>query len=142
MREVVEGGTGAAARALGRPAAAKTGTAQEHRDAWFVGFTPELVAGVWMGFDDPPPLGPRETGAGAALPPWLSFMQAALGKRPAAEFRAVPGVELVRVDPATGLVAPERRRRRRSPRSSPAPRRPSARSDAGAAPQNFFMDDH
>ena len=142
MRSVVEGGTGAGARALGRPVAAKTGTAQEHRDAWFVGFTPEVVAGVWIGFDDHTPLGPRETGAGAALPAWLAFMQAAVGGHPAAEFAGVPGVELVRVDPATGLVALE---------SAEAPSlaflagtapAESARSDAGAAPANFFMDDH
>ncbi|HYG67861.1 MAG TPA: penicillin-binding transpeptidase domain-containing protein, partial [Anaeromyxobacteraceae bacterium] len=72
LREVVEAGSGAGARALGRPTAAKTGTAQEHRDAWFVGYTPEVVAGVWVGFDDHAPLGPRETGAGAALPAWVA----------------------------------------------------------------------
>jgi len=140
MRQVVENGTGAAAKALGRPTAAKTGTAQEHRDAWFVGFTPELVAGVWVGFDDHTPLGPRETGAGAALPSWLSFMQAALGARPPAEFRAVPGVELVRIDPASGRLA--------SDRQADAPfaafltgTAPGAAGGAGSAPQNFFMDD-
>jgi penicillin-binding protein 1A len=140
MRQVVENGTGAAAKALGRPAAAKTGTAQEHRDAWFVGFTPELVAGVWVGFDDHSPLGPRETGAGAALPPWLSFMQAALGARPPAEFRAVPGVEVLRIDPATGQPA--------SDRQPDAPfaaflagTAPSGVASPGSAPQNFFMDD-
>jgi penicillin-binding protein 1A len=140
MRQVVENGTGAAAKALGRPAAAKTGTAQEHRDAWFVGFTPELVAGVWVGFDDHAPLGPRETGAGAALPPWLSFMQASLGARSPSEFRAVPGVELVRIDPATGRLA--------SDRQADAPfaaflsgTAPTAAASPGAAPQNFFMED-
>jgi penicillin-binding protein 1A len=141
MRQVVESGTGAAAKALARPTAAKTGTAQEHRDAWFVGFTPELVSGVWIGFDDHAPLGPRETGAGAALPPWLSFMQAALGARPPADFRMVPGVELVRIDPATGHLAPERQA------DAPfaaflAGTAPTAASGPGAAPQNFFMDDH
>ena len=71
MKEVVQSGTGQAARALDRPVAAKTGTAQEHRDAWFVGMTPELAAGVWVGFDNHDPLGPHATGAGAALPGWL-----------------------------------------------------------------------
>jgi penicillin-binding protein 1A len=141
MRGVVENGTGAAAKALGRPVAAKTGTAQDHRDAWFVGFTPDLVAGVWVGFDDHSPLGPRETGAGAALPPWLSFMQAAVGARPAADFPPVPGVELARIDPATGLLAD---------RQANAPfaafltgTAPSAGASVtqGSAPQNFFMDD-
>lgn len=140
MRGVVENGTGAAARALGRPVAAKTGTAQEHRDAWFVGFTPDLVAGVWVGFDDHAPLGPRETGAGAALPPWLSFMQAAVGAKPAADFALVPGVELARIDPATGLLAD---RQAAAPfaaflaGTAPSDSSPSV----GSAPQNFFMDD-
>jgi len=141
MRGVVEGGTGAGAKALARPVAAKTGTAQEHRDAWFVGFTPELVAGVWVGFDDHSPLGPRETGAGAALPPWLSFMQAALGARPAADFELVPGVELARIDLATGLLAD---RQADAPFAAflagTAPSE-SASSGRGSAPQNFFMDD-
>jgi penicillin-binding protein 1A len=142
MRGVVENGTGVAAKALARPIAAKTGTAQEHRDAWFVGFTPELVAGVWVGFDDHSPLGPRETGAGAALPPWLSFMQAALGARPAVDFGMVPGIDLARVDPATGLLA------REGQVDAPfvpflagtAPTQ-AASSHPGSAPQNFFMDD-
>ena len=140
MRQVVENGTGAAAKALSRPTAAKTGTAQEHRDAWFVGFTPELVTGVWVGFDDHSPLGPRETGAGAALPPWLSFMQAALGARPPSEFRAVPGVELVRIDPASGQPASERQ-----PEAPFAAflsgTTPAASASVGSAPQNFFMED-
>ncbi|WP_242361744.1 penicillin-binding protein 1A [Anaeromyxobacter sp. SG17] len=142
MRAVVEGGTGAAARALGRPVAAKTGTAQEHRDAWFVGFTPELVAGVWIGFDDHTPLGPRETGAGAALPAWLAFMQAAVGGQPAADFAAVPGVELARVDPATGQLAPEEADAPSLAFLAGTAPAEAARSDAGAAPANFFMDDH
>lgn len=142
MREVVESGTGVAAKALARPVAAKTGTAQEHRDAWFVGFTPDLVAGVWVGFDDHSPLGSRETGAGAALPPWLSFMQAALGARPPIDFQAVPGAELVRIDRATGFLAPDG--------AADAPFVPflagtapteAASSHVGSAPQNFFMDD-
>jgi penicillin-binding protein 1A len=141
MREVVESGTGVAAKDLGRPAAAKTGTAQEHRDAWFVGFTPELVAGVWIGFDDHSPLGSRETGAGAALPAWLSFMKAAVGDRPPAEFPVAAGVEVARIDPATGLLAPPA-----EPTAPPiaflagtVPTRTA--DDARDSPQNFFMDD-
>jgi penicillin-binding protein 1A len=142
MRQVIESGTGVAARALGRPAAGKTGTAQEHRDAWFVGFTPELVAGVWVGFDDHSPLGPRETGSMAALPPWLSFMKAALEARPPAQFDLVPGVEQVRIDPSSGLLAGDR-----GPADAPfvpflsgtAPTEPAG-DEAGSAPQNFFME--
>jgi penicillin-binding protein 1A len=139
MRQVVESGTGVAAKALGRPAAAKTGTAQEHRDAWFVGFTPELCAGVWVGFDDHGPLGPRETGAGAALPPWLSFMQAALGGRAPSAFDVVPGVELVRIDPATGRLASDRQGS--APFAAFLTGTAPASAGPGAAPQNFFMDD-
>ncbi|WP_157061389.1 penicillin-binding protein 1A [Anaeromyxobacter dehalogenans] len=143
LRGVIEGGTGAAARVLARPAAGKTGTAQDHRDAWFVGYTPELVAGVWVGFDDHSPLGPRETGAVAALPAWIAFMQGALGGRPATDFDPVPGVELARVDPQSGMLAP--------PDQAGAPALPflsgtapaqEASSHPGSAPQNFFMDDH
>ena len=142
MRQVVENGTGAAAKALARPTAAKTGTAQEHRDAWFVGFTPELVAGVWVGFDDHSPLGPRETGAGAALPPWLSFMQAALGARPPCRVPAGPrgGARADRPGDAASL-APERqagRAVRGLPRRHRAGR---GGGPGGSAPQNFFMDD-
>jgi penicillin-binding protein 1A len=140
LRQVVESGTGVGAKALARPAAAKTGTAQEHRDAWFVGFTPELVAGVWIGFDDHSPLGPRETGAGAALPPWLSFMQAALGARPPADFQVVPGIELARIDPATGDLASDGQPQ--APFAAfLAGTVPTAAARAGSAPQNFFMDD-
>jgi penicillin-binding protein 1A len=142
MKGVIDYGTGAAAKALGRPAAGKTGTAQEHRDAWFVGFTPDLVAGVWVGFDDHSPLGPRETGAGAALPAWLSFMQAAVGGRPSADFAAPPGVELVRIDATSGLLAPGERTD--APfvafLAGTAPKE-TASSHPGSAPQNFFMDD-
>ena len=70
-----------------------------------MGFTPDLVAGVRIGFDDYSPLGPRETGAVAALPTWISFMQAALGGRPAIDFELVPGVEQVRIDAASGKLA-------------------------------------
>jgi penicillin-binding protein 1A len=139
MRQVIENGTGVAARALGRPAAAKTGTAQEHRDAWFVGFTPELCAGVWVGFDDHGPLGPRETGAGAALPPWLSFMQAALGGKAPSGFDVVPGVEVVRVDPASGRPASDRQAD--APFAAFLAGTAPAAAGPGAAPQNFFMDD-
>lgn len=142
MRQVVESGTGAAARALGRPTAAKTGTAQDHRDAWFVGFTPELVTGVWVGFDDNAPLGARETGAGAALPPWLAFMQAAVGAHAVTDFQPVPGVEFARIDPASGSLAPEGQADAAFVPflAGTAPVQPAATSP-GSAPQNFFMDD-
>jgi penicillin-binding protein 1A len=83
-----------AAKALGRPAAGKTGTTQDYTDAWFVGFTPQLTAGVWVGFDDKQiSLGKRETGARAALPIWLEFMQGALAGTPVTDFPNVVPLE-------------------------------------------------
>jgi penicillin-binding protein 1A len=105
MRSVVEEGTAAAVRELGRPAAGKTGTANEYRDAWFSGYTPDLVATVWVGFDDHSSLGTGETGGKAALPIWLGFMRGAMEGRPVRDFEVPPGVQTVRVDPTTGLLA-------------------------------------
>ena len=142
MQDVVAYGTGAQAQALGRPTAAKTGTAQEHRDAWFVGFTPDLVAGVWVGFDSHDPLGPHATGAGAALPAWLGFMQVAVGGRPAVDFAIPPGIELARVNPETGLLAQEGKEVRAMLvpfLTGTAPKQSAP--EVGSAPQNFFQDD-
>jgi penicillin-binding protein 1A len=145
LRDVVEYGTGQAARPLARPVAAKTGTAQEHRDAWFVGFTPELVTGVWVGFDDHAPLGPRETGAVAALPAWLAFMQATLGARAPAEFQSAEGVEFARIDAATGLLAGEPRPGDGEPPFVPFLAGTAPTETAGGqrneGPRNFFLDD-
>ena len=105
MRSVVEEGTAVAVRDLGRPAAGKTGTANEYRDAWFSGYTPDLVATAWVGFDDHSSLGTGETGGRAALPIWLGFMRAALDGKPARDFDLPPGVQTVRVDPSSGLLA-------------------------------------
>jgi len=104
MTTVVERGTARAARALGRPVAGKTGTTDRARDAWFVGYTPELVAGVWVGFDDRQPLGPGEEGARSALPLWTSFLRAYLRDRrpPALEFARPDGVVAVNIDAVTG----------------------------------------
>jgi penicillin-binding protein 1A len=105
MRSVVEEGTAMAVRELDRPAAGKTGTAQEFRDAWFSGYTMEWVATAWVGFDDHSPLGPSETGGKAALPMWLNFMKAAHQGKPARDFEAPAGIASVRIDPVTRLLA-------------------------------------
>jgi penicillin-binding protein 1A len=105
MRSVVEEGTATAVRELERPAAGKTGTASEYRDAWFSGYTAELVATAWVGFDEHTPLGPGETGGKAALPLWLDFMRAAHLGKPVHDFPVPPGVAVVRVDPVSGLLA-------------------------------------
>src|SRR5712671_4223108 len=94
LEEVIRFGTGIQARALGRPTAGKTGTTQDYTDAWFIGFTPQITSGVWVGFDDKQiSLGKKETGARAALPIWLEFMQSALAKMPALDFANVVSLE-------------------------------------------------
>ena len=105
LESVVERGTAQRARALGRPVAGKTGTTNQAKDAWFVGYSSELVAGVWVGYDDPMPLGWGESGALTALPAWVSFMKAAHEGHPATDFPRPSGIAVVSVDPATGLLA-------------------------------------
>jgi penicillin-binding protein 1B len=105
MRSVLNEGTGAGARANGftADAAGKSGTTNDLRDAWFVGFTPELLTVVWVGLDDNQPLG--LSGAQAALPIWTSFMKNALAGRTSSSFEAPPGVTFVEVDRDTGKIA-------------------------------------
>lgn len=106
LEGVIKNGTGWRARALARPAAGKTGTTDEYRDAWFIGYTPYLVAGVWVGFDDYRTLGKLETGSRAALPIWLRFMKAAHRGRPVRDFPVPEGVVFRRIDPKTGTLIP------------------------------------
>jgi penicillin-binding protein 1A len=106
LSDVVQFGTGQNVRELGRPSAGKTGTTNEYKDAWFIGFTPELVAGVWVGFDEIETLGRGETGARAASPIWLEFMQDTLKDFEHKDFQ-VPGSTIVfaAIDPKTGKRA-------------------------------------
>jgi len=108
LRDVVERGTGNAARALGRPAAGKTGTTNDNSDAWFVGFTARLLAAVWVGHDDPSHvLGPQRDGARAALPLWIELVALAEGTRRPLPVLPDPPPGLVRavVDRENGLLA-------------------------------------
>ncbi len=111
LRSVIEGGTGTAARKLERPLAGKTGTTSDFRDALFVGYSPELAAGVWVGYDDCTPLGRSESGAMAALPVWIEFMREALKDVPVKDFEPpkeeTPGYVLTGAGPpAEGAPAP------------------------------------
>jgi penicillin-binding protein 1A len=106
MRNVVLSGTGRGARALGRPAAGKTGTSTGFRDAWFIAFTTELVCGVWVGRDNFTPIGNDTTGGATALPIWLDFMRAAHPTTPPRDFLPPPDVIFVRANEASGLPAP------------------------------------
>ena len=94
LEEVIQFGTGIEAKQLKRPAGGKTGTTQDYTDAWFVGFTPQITSGVWVGFDDKQiSLGKKETGARAALPIWLEFMQNGLAGMPVLDFQNVVPLE-------------------------------------------------
>ncbi len=104
MEDVVQKGTGQAAKALGRPIAGKTGTTNDYINAWFIGGTPNLVTGVYVGFDDRRSLGESETGARAALPIWVNFMKDALKQLPVVPFEIPDGVTFVKIDTSTGLL--------------------------------------
>jgi penicillin-binding protein 1A len=101
LRNVVESGTGKRA-ALDRPAAGKTGTTNDQRDVWFVGYTPQLLAGVWVGYDQMKTLGGKETGGRAAAPIWQDFMSKSLAGQPVLDFPVPNEVTLVAVDRTTG----------------------------------------
>ncbi|NBX74592.1 MAG: penicillin-binding protein 1A [Alphaproteobacteria bacterium] len=105
LEGVAQRGTAARLASLGKPVAGKTGTTNDAKDAWFVGFSPDLAVGVFVGFDEPKPLGSRETGASVAVPIFEDFMRAALADKPGTPFRVPPGLRMVRIDAATGQEA-------------------------------------
>ena len=108
MQDVVRRGTATRANQLGRSdLAGKTGTTNDQRDGWFAGFSPDLVAVAWIGFDQPKSLGPGETGAQSALPIWVDFMAGALAKTPQKPFTPPEGVVSSIIDPVTGEFLPE-----------------------------------
>jgi penicillin-binding protein 1A len=102
LEGVVQRGTGTAVKAVGKPLAGKTGTTNEGRDVWFMGFSPDLVAGVYIGFDQPRSLGDKATGGKYSAPVFRDFMMEALKDKPATPFRVPPGIRLVRVDYYSG----------------------------------------
>jgi penicillin-binding protein 1A len=102
MEGVVQRGTAVVVKAVGKPLAGKTGTTNDSKDAWFVGFSPDLAVGVYVGFDQPRTLGGKETGGAIAAPIFRDFMIEALADKPATPFRVAPGLRLVRVDLHTG----------------------------------------
>lgn len=102
LESVVDHGTGARAKSLGRPVAGKTGTSNGPKDAWFAGYTTDVAAVVWVGYDDGRPLGGAEQGAVTALPAWVDFMKVATGGRPRVDFPRPPGVVTVSIDKRTG----------------------------------------
>jgi penicillin-binding protein 1A len=101
LQGVVQTGTGVAARALKHPLAGKTGTTNDFTDAWFIGFSPSITCGVWVGYDEKKTLGNKETGAQAALPIWMQFMKVAIAGHDKEDFTPpadLPGSVAVKVD--------------------------------------------
>lgn len=105
LQGVIQHGTAIKARVLKRPIAGKTGTTNDYTDAWFIGYTPSMICGVWVGYDEKKTIGNHETGAEAALPIWIDFMQKALGGKPVEEFQATGNIVRVAIDRLTGLRA-------------------------------------
>ena len=105
MEGVIQRGTATKLKVLERAVAGKTGTTNDEKDAWFVGYTPELVMGVYIGFDRPTPMGKGSTGGELAAPVFLEFMEAALKDKPKREFKVPEGMNLVRINRKTGMQA-------------------------------------
>ena len=105
LKAVIQEGTGWRIKALKRPAAGKTGTTNDLRDAWFMGYTPELVTGVWVGYDDRRSMGKGETGSRAASPIWLYFMSSVLEGKPVVDFPVPEDIVFAKIDAKTGLLA-------------------------------------
>jgi penicillin-binding protein 1A len=127
LEEVIQFGTAIQAKSLGRPAAGKTGTTQDYTDAWFIGFTPQLTSGVWVGFDDKQiSLGKKETGARAALPIWMEFMRSALANVPAVEFANVVPLEQQAGEHEVHVDTPDTAPTEDEPRAIPKEKSPAA----------------
>lgn len=159
LRGVIQEGTGKRAKKLGRPAAGKTGTTNDLRDAWFMGYTPSLLTGVWVGHDDDKrSLGPRETGGQAACPIWLDFMEKCLKDQPVEDFSVPKGIVFVKMNPNTGALAKKNdpnavnvafNEKKMPPKRSIVEKRPSATPSAAASaatksappPDSFFKSD-
>jgi penicillin-binding protein 1A len=105
MEGVVQRGTATVVKEVGKPIAGKTGTTNDEKDAWFIGFSPDLVVGVYLGYDKPRHLGRGMTGGVLAAPIVRDFMKVALADKPAVPFRVPPGIKLIRVDPKSGMRA-------------------------------------
>jgi penicillin-binding protein 1A len=103
LEGVIQRGTATVLKSVGRPLAGKTGTTNEEKDAWFIGYSPDLVVGVFVGYDTPTPMGKFQTGGKVAAPIFGAFMQQALADTPPTPFRVPPGIKLVRVNLRTGL---------------------------------------
>jgi len=130
-------GTGTAMRSIGKPLAGKTGTTNDSRDTWFIGMTPDIVVGAYVGFDQPRSLGPRETGGRVALPIVKRFMEQALEGRAATPFRIPSGIRLVRVNRQSGLLTSPS-----DPRMILEAFKPGTEPGSNSAPQRLRLEDY
>jgi penicillin-binding protein 1A len=107
MEGVVQGGTAIVVKEVGKPIAGKTGTTNEAKDAWFIGFSPDIVVGIYLGYDKPRPLGKGNaaTGGHLAAPIARDFLKLALADKPAIPFKVPAGIKLIRVDAKSGMRA-------------------------------------
>lgn len=141
MKQVVQRGTAKHAQTIGRPAAGKTGTSANYRDVWFIGFTTDLVAGVWIGRDDSKPIGDKITGGGVAVPIWVDFMQKAHPRTPVRDFDVPANVSFARVDPHSGdPVSPVTRSKWNEPVWAPFVRGTMPQKLLGGPPVRAFDD--
>ncbi|MBW2660420.1 MAG: PBP1A family penicillin-binding protein [Deltaproteobacteria bacterium] len=143
LESVVKEGTGFRARALNRPAAGKTGTTNNLNDAWFVGYTPGYITGVWVGFDNESSLGKSETGSRAASPIWLDFMKRILKDKPVRIFNVPEGVVFSKIDAETGLLPiPESKKTIfECFKEGTVPTEYSKKQDSITEPEQFFKSD-
>ena len=105
LEGVVQRGTGKKVQIVGKPVAGKTGTSNEEKDAWFIGYAPDLAVGVYVGYDNPKPMGKKRTGGELAAPIVADFMRLALREQPATPFRVPRAIELIPIDANTGQRA-------------------------------------
>src|SRR5262249_4034936 len=142
LKGVVLEGTGQRAKALGRPAAGKTGTTSGYYDAWFVGYTPHISTGVWVGFDNEKSLGRFETGNAVALPIWVDYMNVAVEDSPVSDFPVPSGVVFANIDTETGKLASAKTKKvaREAFREGSEPNE-SAAEQSQSEEKNFFKED-
>jgi penicillin-binding protein 1A len=141
LQSVVEDGTAKLVQELGRPAAGKTGTTNDENDAWFVGYTRDYVGAAWVGFDAKKGMGKGEAGGRSALPVWLDFMKVAHRDLPLREFDPPPGIEFVRIDPLSGLLAGSAVPGRLEPFLQGTAPTVEAPSPETVRPEDFFLHD-
>jgi len=143
LEGVVKQGTGRRVRALNRPVAGKTGTTNNLFDAWFMGFTPRYVTGTWVGFDDEGNLGKSETGARAASPIWLGFMQKILKDKPVRAFRVPEGIVFSKIDAETGLLPVDESEKTifECFKEGTVPTEYTRKTDSVSEPEEFFKSD-